>query len=1350
MRAGRVTIGISGTIPDDAELNEDGLDEEGLRYLVRSVARELLAAGADLVYGTYGKIADELKLAFAQAHATAGAGCGRVKLILLKDEIERFGEKYKFAELVASEYLENVDRQKETKEALEAFRRKELIPSCRALLCVGGRLRLRSDRPHGVGQEVEIAQEAGLPVYLLATGGGFTREFFEREIASRSSANSAAPHERDRQGQNGLTFEEDLRFGTTTDAGEAASLVVRGLQVVLGGLRPETDPARGATAPSPVTQVRFAGAKQRPLGDLGLLEFESLVETEAVESYEIAEHYVSRSSKATEAAPIDVAERDVFELVWKHVDADEDEGRLVTEWVSAPDLSERFGLSAVRGEGGVLTLPSRLMLQDTTRGLRELLLVAFKKIRVALGNAVGALVDELKSDLGEKAFESSVDKGVLWKVRRLEKKLVPQPGLFSVSDNPGGETLALAELPADWQPAGPLLVLLHGTASNTKNAFVGFRTDDGKPAWSKLRAAFGPNVVTLEHYTLTQSPVQNALELAMALPAGAELHLLSHSRGGLVGELLCLPYEGEGSAEVHALIDRHFQGSQKRAGEQLRELLQVLQEKRFVLKRFARVACPAAGTLLASKRLDRYLGGAFGLLQHAASTVSPVLSGAVAFLKSVLLTVVSARTRPEVLPGLEAMMPRSGLVSLLAATPPRTGAELLAVAGDFNGEGVLGRLKSLFSDLYYWRANDFVVDTASMLKGIPRTQARQLNDSGPKTDHFSYFKNPQTATPIADWLGGTEAHSVKALVQEPWKRRDDPHLSLPPTASVDLTGLDWETTTLLVEVEHGDLRSTPHDNVSRPLLLSFYARSKIIPPLALVDGLLANAISRRLPPVTHGLVSLYQGVHPTLPGGAVVVGLGEARDLTRSGLSAAVANAVVEQARADSDNWSPGDAPVEVHLDTLLLGQSINGSLSVRDSVRALIDGALTANRRLAEEGRSQEVRIVGLRFVELYEGVANLILEELKDVADVPSGVSGGRERVLLAHDQLQRRDGGRPGWPRRRLGNRRMTSVEVRAKGDVLTYDLLSNLARAERHSRRIRPDNLELLLEAARRRNDPDARRALFQYLLPLALSERLQPSDMLMILSPEAAELPWELLESHDDGRRPLATRYGLVRQLRTDAFRERPTRSADNRALVIGEPSGVAPPLRAAHQEAVAMVELLRHEFEMLVTSSIHERPAVILKHLYRDQYDLIHIAAHGRADAKGLGVLLGGGMLLTAKEFRNLRAVPSLVFLNCCHLGLIDGKWKVRMERPERMAAGLARELIDMGVRAVVVAAWAVNDLAARDFAQEFYRHLASAECLVDAVRRARETTYERHPRGNTWAAYQVYGDPGFLFTPQS
>jgi hypothetical protein len=108
-----------------------------------------------------------------------------------------------------------------------------------------------------------------------------------------------------------------------------------------------------------------------------------------------------------------------------------------------------------------------------------------------------------------------------------------------------------------------------------------------------------------------------------------------------------------------------------------------------------------------------------------------------------------------------------------------------------------------------------------------------------------------------------------------------------------------------------------------------------------------------------------------------------------------------------------------------------------------------------------------------------------------------------------------------------------------------------------------------------------------------------------------------------------------------------------------------------------------------------------------------------------------------------MRRVPQLVFINCCHLGRVDGRDSDR-DRVHRLAANLAVQFIEMGVRAVIAAGWAVNDLAALTFAESLYRDMLAGRPFGEAVRLARERTWLEHPGYNTWGAYQCYGDPDF------
>ena len=141
------------------------------------------------------------------------------------------------------------------------------------------------------------------------------------------------------------------------------------------------------------------------------------------------------------------------------------------------------------------------------------------------------------------------------------------------------------------------------------------------------------------------------------------------------------------------------------------------------------------------------------------------------------------------------------------------------------------------------------------------------------------------------------------------------------------------------------------------------------------------------------------------------------------------------------------------------------------------------------------------------------------------------------------------------------------------------------------------------------------------------------------------------------------------------------------------------------------------------------------------------ICAHGvfrSEDIKGQvrsGVVLSDGLLLTAAEIERMETVPDLVFLSCCHLGKVS----IHESGGNRLAASLAQELINMGVRCVVAAGWEVDDSAACCFSETFFNRLAiHGDHFAEAIACARLETLGQFPGCNTWGAYQAYGDPLF------
>jgi hypothetical protein len=97
---------------------------------------------------------------------------------------------------------------------------------------------------------------------------------------------------------------------------------------------------------------------------------------------------------------------------------------------------------------------------------------------------------------------------------------------------------------------------------------------------------------------------------------------------------------------------------------------------------------------------------------------------------------------------------------------------------------------------------------------------------------------------------------------------------------------------------------------------------------------------------------------------------------------------------------------------------------------------------------------------------------------------------------------------------------------------------------------------------------------------------------------------------------------------------------------------------------------------------------------------------------------------------------------------LLEGDRAVSRRNWPQFAFTVAEALIDAGVRCVIAAGWAVDDLAASVFAARFYDSLLRGSRFIDAVRDARSVAHAMG--GHTWAAYQCYGDPDWHFRRES
>lgn len=281
------------------------------------------------------------------------------------------------------------------------------------------------------------------------------------------------------------------------------------------------------------------------------------------------------------------------------------------------------------------------------------------------------------------------------------------------------------------------------------------------------------------------------------------------------------------------------------------------------------------------------------------------------------------------------------------------------------------------------------------------------------------------------------------------------------------------------------------------------------------------------------------------------------------------------------------------------------------------------------------------------------------------------------------------------------------------------------------------------------DTELAKTLFELLIPndFKLAVRNQ-QNLLLILDKTTAAYPWEMLQDISVQSEPLSISAGMVRQLSTDDFTPNVNYTLSNTALVIGNPDtgNFLPSLPGAAEEAEAVNKIFSNAgYE--TTWSDSETSSAIIKKLFRSDYKIIHLAGHGvyhvnRPDESGM--VIGNNIYLTTAEIRQLSFVPELVFINCCHLGNMDALSEEAAHYRYKLAANLGTQLIEMGVKVVIAAGWAINDMAAKEFTSDFYTAMISGSNFGDAVRLARKNCYDRHPYSNTWGAYQCYGDQFF------
>jgi hypothetical protein len=504
--------------------------------------------------------------------------------------------------------------------------------------------------------------------------------------------------------------------------------------------------------------------------------------------------------------------------------------------------------------------------------------------------------------------------------------------------------------------------------------------------------------------------------------------------------------------------------------------------------------------------------------------------------------------------------------------------------------------------------------------------------------------------------------------------------------------------------------------------------------------------------------------------GSLVIGIGQWENLNVYQLAKAVEKAVAGYLISE---WLPkvkrGQvAKQAIGISTVLIGAGY-GRIPIESSCRAIIQGIINANNRVALTTNEDDLYISELEFLELFQdksvscfySINKLVAAEnsglnlafaKKDIQVLP----GSRTRLMA--------DAESEWWNRLTI----ISSIVYPNTCDetqwerVLSFYASTSGAREEKRELNSNLPLIENLLNevSLNRRWSYEKARAIFELMMPQDFKENIRRNaNLLWVLDKYTASFPWELMQVGNKEEKPLCISSKMIRQLATQGYTLEPNITDSNSVLIIGDPD-LAGYTRAGQLDGAA--KEAEHVYQQMNDANNGlqvELPVIrgnsddILTALFKQDYKILHLAGHGVFDEKkenGSGMLIGKktgsdeAVLLTPQQIALLPNPPELVFVNCCFLGRVNPYAEELSANRFKLAANIGTQLIESGAKAVIVAGWEIDDTAALFFAKVFYENMLQNQTLGDSVHSARVAVYEHYPQSNTWGAFQCYGQPDY------
>ncbi len=301
------------------------------------------------------------------------------------------------------------------------------------------------------------------------------------------------------------------------------------------------------------------------------------------------------------------------------------------------------------------------------------------------------------------------------------------------------------------------LLLIHGTNSSIEGSFSGIIDST---EWQSLRAQYNENIIGLQHRTMSESVLENAVEIYSKLPKNASIDILCFSRGALVAECLNVLIE---RTVVETAVDQRSETIEylKEYGS---EIVENLPEDTFAkgleIGKIIRVAGPAAGTSLLGNKIPDFLqalfrmGNRFKILKHSIPFQ---------LVRLFFSVIVSQKDNELTMPGIKNMVPGDELLDIINNSDTFS-TPLFSIQGVASTENLPASIKAILANWVFGRSNDLVVDTISMNQGLKRdTFYFKLFSKLSDLNHFKYFSNPITQKKVIEALTVEDEDILKKL-----------------------------------------------------------------------------------------------------------------------------------------------------------------------------------------------------------------------------------------------------------------------------------------------------------------------------------------------------------------------------------------------------------------------------------------------------------------------------------------------------------------------------------------------------------------------------------------------------------